>query len=215
MVDFLEIRALSKTFKTPAIADLNLTVAAGQLVAIHGPNGSGKSTLLRLIAGLLAPTSGNLQIDGCAPALYRRRQPIGLLLEGERTFYWRLSVADNLRFFATIYGLKPAEADRRIAALPSTWHLETLLSRRFESLSAGMRRRVALARALLHEPRLVLLDDPQSLLDSDGMTLLKEALQRCRANGQTVLFTAPTNDDNANLLAMADIQLPMSGIHPA
>jgi heme ABC exporter ATP-binding subunit CcmA len=155
----------------PALADVTLTVAHGERLALLGANGAGKSTLVRVLAGLLRPSSGSVQVGGLPPA--KARQQIGLV--GHATLlYEDLSARENLRFFGRLYGL--SNVDEAIPGLLAQVGLSRLADRRVGGLSRGQQQRLALARALVHRPRLLLLDEPDTALDAGGHDLLEALL---------------------------------------
>jgi heme exporter protein A len=169
-----------------ALVDLDLDLRAGESLAIFGPNGSGKTTLVKLLATLLRPTSGRLRIFGeerPGPELRRR---IGLVSHGS-FLYGDLTAAENLRFYASLYRLTDAEA--RVAAMLAEVEVEDWRERPVKSLSRGMEQRLALARAFLHDPDLLLLDEPYSGLDPRAGDHLQEILQRFHARGNTIVLT--------------------------
>jgi heme exporter protein A len=168
-----------------ALHKVSLQVAAGELVAVVGPNGAGKSTLLSIAATLLAPTSGDVQYDShtrAAGAALRAR--IGLLGH-DLYLYPELSSAENLRFFAGLYQLDAVE--QRIAAALDRAGLAERRDDPVGAFSRGMRQRLALERALLHDPRLVLLDEPFTGLDDAATESLAARLKGLRAAGCLVL----------------------------
>jgi len=155
--------------RTPirALEGLDLALPEGSLTALVGPNGAGKTTLLKLLAGLLLPTSGTLRVLGLSPerqALEVRRQ-VGYCITEGRSFFLRLSGRENLRFFGTLSGLAGPRLQGRIGDLLEELELMEVADRQVLSYSDGMRQRLALARALLHEPRLLLLDEVSRGLD--------------------------------------------------
>ncbi|HOU52303.1 MAG TPA: ABC transporter ATP-binding protein [Myxococcota bacterium] len=182
--------------RTPvrAIEDLDLTIAAGSLVALMGPNGAGKTTLLKLLAGLLLPTAGVLRVLGRDPERSPRevRQQVGYCITEGRSFFLRLSGRENLRFFGTLAGLHGPVRDRRIADLLEELELADVADRQVLSYSDGMRQRLALARSLLHRPRLLLLDEVSRGLDprlrSRVHRLVREDL--ARSQRVTVLWAS-------------------------
>ncbi len=183
-----------------ALADVDLEVAAGDAWVLLGPNGAGKSTLLRLLAGLSAPTRGEIALFG---APLRGDDPgararIGWL--GHETgLYARLTAAENLVFQARLHGLADPR-DRAAAALASVG-LTHAADRQTGGFSRGMRQRLALARVLLHDPSLVLLDEPYTGLDPGGETVLDGFLDRLREAGRTVILVTHRLDKAARLHA--------------
>jgi heme exporter protein A len=184
----LEFRAVGRRFgAVVALADATLTVAPGEAVLILGPNGAGKSTLLRLAAGLTRPTSGTVLIDGIdlrGSKAGRARARVGFL--GHRSFlYEHLTAKENLELYARLYGV-PGDT----GALAERWlekiGLARAAQRTVRGFSRGMMQRLALARALQHEPHLVLLDEPTTGLDPEGRARLDALLAEERARGATL-----------------------------
>jgi len=169
------------------LTGVDLTVEAGEVVVLLGPNGAGKTTLLRILALLLAPTGGRLVLFGTdatrAPAALRRR--IGYAGH-EISCYPDLSGAENLAFYAQLFGV--AEPAARIARLLAWAGLDGAGRRPVRTYSRGMSQRLALARALLHEPDLLLLDEPFSGLDPDAVERLQQQLLELRAAGHSIVL---------------------------
>jgi heme exporter protein A len=169
-----------------AVVDLDFEIRAGESLAIFGPNGAGKTTLIRLLATLLRPTAGRLRLFGeerPQPALRRR---IGLLSHGS-FLYGELTARENLRFYAALYSIADAEA--RIEAMLEEVEVEDWRERPVKTFSRGMEQRVALARAFLHDPDLLLLDEPYSGLDPRAADHLQGILQRFHGRAKTIVLT--------------------------
>ena len=172
-----------------AVNDLTLDIGRSEIVALLGPNGAGKTTTLRMLAGLIAPTSGTVAIDGVV--LTRAtgtavRSRIGFLTEAPG-LWDRLTVRENLRVYAGLYGL--AHADRVIDGALELLELSDRDSTRAAELSKGMRQKVALARALLHNPGVLLLDEPTSGLDPEVTRGVRSLLEERRAAGCSILVS--------------------------
>jgi ABC-2 type transport system ATP-binding protein len=190
---FFEIlRAPFDRRRISVLADLWLTVPRGSLTGLLGPNGAGKTTLLRILAASILPDSGTVRIFGqdTAGTSVRIRERIGFVLGDERSFYWRLTASQNLLFFAALHNLDRTRARSQIEKVTGLLQLAGELKKPFRDLSTGMRQRLALARALLHDPELLLIDEPTRGLDPGaakrtreliGQTLVKEL-------GKTVLL---------------------------
>jgi len=177
------------------LAPLSLEVASGEAVALCGPNGSGKTTALRVVSTLVEPTSGRAAVFG--HDVVRRallvRSAIGVVLASTRSFYWRLSARHNLMFFASTQGVRPGVADERIARLVDELEIDPQVMRTAaRRLSRGTLARLSLARALLHAPRLLLLDEPLSAVDRPSRDLVWRVLDRRRRLGLALL--AATHD---------------------
>jgi ABC-2 type transport system ATP-binding protein len=153
-----------------ALRDVDLTIEAGEHVALVGPNGAGKTTLLKLLGGLLYPTRGAVRVDGLDTAshnLHARRR-IGLVINEERSFYWRLSGSQNLEFFGALENLRGRALEGRITALLDLVGLAGAADQRVAEYSSGMRQRLAIARGMLADPDVLLLDEPTRSLDPLG-----------------------------------------------
>ncbi|HEV7615855.1 MAG TPA: ABC transporter ATP-binding protein [Solirubrobacterales bacterium] len=157
-----------------ALDGVGLTLAAGQSLVVLGPNGAGKTTLLRILATLLRPSGGEATVLGCSlpDQAWKLRGRIGYLGH-EPLLYRDLSGRENLRFHAKLHGISGATAEARIAALLAAAGMEVRADDRVASLSAGMRQRLAICRCVLHEPALLLLDEPDSNLDAEGRELAR------------------------------------------
>lgn len=196
--DFRRGRGLKRRV-VRALDRATLTLQQGELFGLLGPNGAGKTTLVRCIATLLIPDAGTIRIfghDAFKESLFCR-QCIGLLTSGERTLYWKLSARDNLRFFAALYGLTGKERDRRIEYLLELLGLKDVANERLERYSSGMKQKVSLARAMLHNPQVLLLDEPTLGLDPQFgrfiRRFIKEELNQ--KQGKTILLTTHYMDE--------------------
>ena len=152
-----------------ALAGVDLRLEAGSSLAVLGPNGSGKSTMLRILAGLLRPSGGEVSVLGCAlpKQAYRLRGRVGYLGH-EPLLYRDLTPRENLRLAAALHGLDEAGAEARIGGLLAAVGMERRGNDRVAELSAGMRQRIDICRAILHEPELLLLDEPDAHLDQQA-----------------------------------------------
>ncbi len=161
------LRPFGPRRRTVALAGVSLSVRPGELVALLGPNGAGKTTLMKIVAGLVTADAGEVEVDGLdlRREQDRARARVGYVLTEERSFFWRLDVAANLRFFAALAGLSAVEAEQRIRSLAALLGLDEHLGREFSALSAGQRQRVAIARGLLVDPPVVLFDEATRALD--------------------------------------------------
>lgn len=192
-------RALLQPVSRPterALAGISFSVQPAEVVAIVGPNGAGKSTLLRVLATLIIPTRGRAAIGGCdvEDEAARARYQFGYHTGGDEGFYTRLSGRENLAFFAAMNNISGAEARSRIKLAAERMGIGAELDRQVRTYSTGMTHRLGLARALLHEPAILLLDEPTRSLDplaaADFRRLLKDDL--VRRHGTTLLFASHT-----------------------
>ncbi|MBI2964232.1 MAG: heme ABC exporter ATP-binding protein CcmA [Deltaproteobacteria bacterium] len=177
-----------------ALGALDLVVRAGDSLAIFGPNGAGKTTLLKLLATVLAPTDGTLRLFGEPELRPELRRRIGMLGHGS-FLYGDLTAAENLRFYAALFGVENAE--RRVAEMLAEVRLTAWRDRPVRTFSRGMEQRLALARAFLHAPDLLLLDEPFSGLDPQAVLHLQEILTRAHRQGKTIVLT--THDIESGL----------------
>ena len=185
----IDVRGLAKSYgRTPVLRDLDLQVPWGQTLTVLGPNGSGKTTLIKTLAMLAKPDAGEVRIAGFSTRRngVRVRRVIGVVTH-EPLLYDGLTGAENLRFFARMFALD--RIDERIHAVAAQMGVVERLDARIGTLSHGMRRRFSIARALLHSPRLLIMDEPESGLDQQALGLL-EALVTDRSNPtRTILMT--------------------------
>jgi ABC-2 type transport system ATP-binding protein len=186
----LEIRALTKRFDRPAVDNLDLTVRTGEFYCLLGPNGAGKTTTLRMVAGLLAPDQGAISvfgIDALADPVEAKR--IMAWVSDEPMIYDKLTPFEYLEFVAGLWGIETALAESRANDLIGWLGLTPHAHERCEGFSKGMRQKVALAGALVHEPRLIILDEPLTGLDAGSARQVKNVLRERVANGGTVIMT--------------------------
>lgn len=176
------------------LADVSLSLASSTLTWIGGRNGAGKTTLLRIASGLILPDKGSVRVCGLDIEIERRESSrrVGFLSAGNTGLYARLAVREHMEFGARIGFLAGVERRQAIARSLTRFGLDDLAPRRVDRLSMGQRQRVRLAIALLHEPLLVLLDEPRTSLDEDGEELLASALTEVTARGGAVLWCSPS-----------------------
>jgi len=186
----LEISALVKRFDKPAVDGLDLSVKAGEFYCLLGPNGAGKTTTLRMVAGLLRPDSGEISIFG-VDAL---RDPVEAKrmtawVSDEPMIYDKLTPFEYLEFVAGLWSIDAAEAEARARDLIGWLGLEPHAHERCGGFSKGMRQKVALAGALVHDPRLIILDEPLTGLDAGSARIVKDVLLQRVRKGVTVIMT--------------------------
>jgi ABC-2 type transport system ATP-binding protein len=186
----LEIRGLSKRFDRPAVDGLDLTVQAGELYALLGPNGAGKTTALRMVAGLLRPDAGSISIlgiDVLADPVSAKR--LMAWISDEPMIYDKLTPFEYLEFVAGLWGIDAAVAERSAHDLLGWLGLRNHAHERCERFSKGMRQKVALAGALVHDPRVIILDEPLTGLDAASSRQVKAVLRERVSAGATVIMT--------------------------
>jgi len=193
----LEVKNLQVEYRTPnweesrklAVNNLNLQVRAGEVFGFLGPNGAGKTTTMNVLLGFVNATAGDAFLFGVNVREPIARQRIGYL--PELTYYYKFLTAEEiLRFYAKIFGIARAEADRRIDQLLKLVELEGARKRPLRTYSKGMQQRVGLAQALINNPDLLILDEPTSGLDPLGRMKVRSIIQRLKNEGKTVFFSS-------------------------
>src|SRR3974390_2038168 len=187
----LALRGVSKRFDRPAVDALDLTVYGGEFYALVGPNGASKTTTLRMVVGLLRPDAGSICIDGIdALSDPVAAKQITAWLSDEPMIYEKLTPYEYLEFVAGLWRIEPATAETRARDLISWLGLEPHAHERCEGFSKGMRQKVALAGALVHDPKLIILDEPLTGLDAGTARQVKNVLrERVRAGGTVIMTT--------------------------
>lgn len=205
----IETRGLTKYFgEYCAVNNLDLSIRRGAIYGFLGPNGCGKSTTMRLLTGLLTPCAGEVRVLGNelpqqAEALRRK---IGYMTQ-KFSLYDNLSVMENLQFVAQIYGLTKRQSQQRIAQLLALYHLEDKQKVRAGALSGGQKQRLALAAATLHEPPLLLLDEPTSAVDPENRREFWERLFDLSDAGTTILVSTHYMDEAERCHGLAILEL--------
>jgi sodium transport system ATP-binding protein len=198
MIDVLHLTKEFSVGGAPlrAVDDVSFRVAAGEVYGLLGPNGAGKTTTLRMILGLLPPTSGEATIGGwsvsIAPDDVKRQ--IGLVSASSGLYQW-LSPRETLLYFADLYGLDPDRARQRCEELTRLLDLTSFIDRRCATLSTGQKQRVTLARALMHDPPVMLLDEPTRGLDIVGTHVIFEYVARLKELGKAVVLCTHRLDE--------------------
>ncbi len=194
----LLVNAVHKHWGKATILDgVDLTLEPGTTTWISGGNGVGKTTLMRIVAGLIMPDRGTVSFNGARSDADRRtfQSQVGFLAAGDSGLYARLSVYSNLEFWAGLAFVPRSQRRATIERALCGFTLTELASRRVDRLSLGQRQRVRLAMTFLHNPRLLLLDEPSSSLDDEGVAGLLKAVAEHADTGSTVLWCAPTRHD--------------------
>jgi ABC-2 type transport system ATP-binding protein len=190
----IELRDLTKQYgRITAVNHVNLSVSRGELFGFIGPNGAGKTTTIRMIGGLLAPTSGTVLIDGIDMAREpeRAKKRIGLI--PDRPFlYEKLSGMEFMRFIADFYDMDATELDGNACRLLAMFGLEDRANELIESYSHGMKQRLIMAAALLHEPPLIVVDEPMVGLDPRGIKMVRDLFRDMARGGATIFMSTHT-----------------------
>jgi len=194
----LALRNIRKSFgSTIAVQDLTLDVQQGEIFGLLGPNGAGKSTTIAIATGLVAPTSGEVNLLGQgSPSQPSVRRSIGLAPQ-EITLYAELTARENLLFYAALYGVE--HAGKRVDELLKLVELDTRATSRVSTFSGGMKRRLNLAAALVHDPKLLLLDEPTAGVDPQSRNRILELVRELSAQGKTIVYTTHYMEEAAKI----------------
>lgn len=187
----IEVVGLTKVFHKTAVVDrVSFFVGQGEVIGLLGENGAGKTTTLRMLATLLQPTEGTARIAGLD--LVREanavRRTLGIIFEGG--LYDRLTARENIRYFGRLYGLRGSDLEQRVDRLIETFSIQAYAHQRAGRLSKGMKQKVAIARALVHDPPVLLMDEPTSGLDVTAARLVHDFIRDAKEQGKTVLFSS-------------------------
>ncbi len=187
----ISVKNLQKSFgEVQAVKDVSFDAADGQITGLLGPNGAGKTTTLRMLYSLLPPDNGSIQIDNIDPQvepLTVKRQ-LGVVPDA-RGLYTRLTARENIAYFGALHGLQPNNLSERIEELIQLLNLEDFIDRRTDGFSQGQRVRVAVARALVHKPQTLLLDEPSNGLDVMSTRALRHLLRDLKQAGHCVVLS--------------------------
>jgi len=196
MVDkpIIEIRDLSKTYKggeEPAINSVSLDIYKNEIFGLLGPNGAGKTTTISILCGLFPPSHGNVFIDGLdiKSELNQIKQIIGIVPQ-DIAVYPTLTARENLTFFGNMYGLRGADLKKRINKYLETFGLEKYANKLISNYSGGMKRRVNLIAGLLHNPKVIFLDEPTVGIDVQSRVVILNYLKEINKQGTTIIYTS-------------------------
>jgi len=193
MQPVVELRTVRKCFENfVAVDDLSLTIPAGQIFGLLGPNGAGKTSTIRMMIGITSPDSGVVRVFG-QPFVRAALRKIGYLPE-ERGLYRRMTVQANLAFLGQLAGLSADQAIQRGRSWAERLGIEGWLPRKVEELSKGMQQKIQFIAAILHDPVLIVMDEPFSGLDPANSVQLKDVLVDLRAGGKTIIFSTHRMD---------------------
>ncbi len=186
----IRTKALCKQFKDfVAVKGIDLSVQAGEILALLGPNGAGKTTTVRMLASILEPTSGRAWIDGhdTVEEAVQVRRLVGVLTE-DPGLYGRMKAREYLRFFGELHGMDRSTSDRRADRLMEQFGMGDVWSLRLSEYSKGMRQKLALIRTMLHEPAVLLLDEPTSAMDPHSAKLVRDSILSLRHTERTIVI---------------------------
>lgn len=188
----IEVKNLSKSFgKLKAVQNVSFSAANGQITGLLGPNGAGKSTTLRMLYTLLKPDNGLARIDGfdIAQSPLDVQTRIGVLSDAQG-IYERLTTRENIRYFGQLHGMGDQELEKRMDELIVMLEMQSIANRRTKGFSTGERLKVAIARALVHDPGNILLDEPTNGLDVKSTRAMRQFVRKLRDDGKCVILTS-------------------------
>ena len=188
----ITIKNITKTFgKKIAVDDISFCAEPGVITGLIGGNGSGKSTTMRMIATLLKQDSGTIEINGIDTIKdpVGARKQIGILLGGDVSLYDRLTARENIMYFASLQNVNPADAEVRLNELSKLLGMEDFLDRRVAGFSRGMRQKVAFARSIIHDPDILLLDEPSTGLDINSIKDVQDFILFCKERKKTIILS--------------------------
>lgn len=191
----IEVKSLQKHFKDiKAVDNMTFTVHKGEVFGLLGENGAGKTTTLRMLATMLQPTGGNAIIDGkdLVKDPESIRNDIGILFGGETGLYDRLTARENISYFGLLNGIDKKEINNRIDKLCKQLNMEEYMDRRAGKFSKGMKQKVAIARSIVHNPKIMLFDEPTSGLDVSAIRVVHDFIRELKADGKTIIFSSHT-----------------------
>jgi sodium transport system ATP-binding protein len=191
----IKVKGLSKKFKDfEAVKGVSFEVREGEVLGLLGENGAGKTTTLRMLATMLKPTGGTAEINGhdLIDDPDRVRGEIGILFGGEVGLYDRLTARENIRYFAQLNNMDKNDIDSRIQELSGLFDMGEYIDKRVGKFSRGMKQKVAIARAIVHNPRVMLFDEPTSGLDVTSTHIVHEFINDCRSKGKAIVFSSHT-----------------------
>ncbi|UZQ83382.1 ABC transporter ATP-binding protein [Thermoanaerobacter sp. RKWS2] len=197
----LTVKNLYKKYNKSKVIVLNnisMDINKGEIVGLLGPNGAGKTTLLKIICGLTIPDSGEVIISNIKiedKTRLKIMEKIGVVLEGNRNLYWAISVLDNYYYFGSIKGKTMGEIKKNIEKYADILKTKQLLTRKVSTLSMGQKQRVAITASLLHEPELLILDEPSNGLDIESRILLTSAIKTLREEMKITVLIASHDTD--------------------
>ena len=192
----IQVDNISKTFHDPkrgqvhAVNNISLTCRPGEIYGLLGPNGAGKTTLMRMMATILAPTSGSATVNGYDVVLQPAhvRASIGYL-SGSTALYDRMTPREMVNYFGSLYGLSKVETSRRVERIFAALEITDYADGRCDKLSTGQRQRVSIARTIIHEPPVLIFDEPTNGLDILASRSIIDFIRLCRDEGRTVIFS--------------------------
>lgn len=189
----IQVQNLSKYFKkVKAVDSISFHVEKGEIVGLLGENGAGKTTTLRILATMLGASEGIAKIDGydINTEPYKVRSQIGILFGGETGLYDRLTARENIKYFAKLNGMDEAETSNSIDYLIKMLHMEEYIDKRVGKFSRGMKQKTAIARSIVHSPKVMLFDEPTAGLDVTASRIVQDFIKKCKEDNRAIIFSS-------------------------
>jgi sodium transport system ATP-binding protein len=197
----IKIDKICKQFdKNLALDDISLSVNDGEILGVLGENGAGKTTLLRIISTIMKPTSGNVLVNNADIKNHpdQVRKNIGILFSGGASLYERLSVKENLYYFAELNGMDKKSIEKRIKDLDDIFKFSSYINKKAAALSTGMKQKVAIVRSIIHDPPVILFDEPDSGLDFGTSKIIFDFLEFCKNEKKSIIFSSHSLENIRN-----------------
>lgn len=188
-------RSLRKSFKNfEAVKGISFEAREGEVLGLLGENGAGKTTTLRMLATMLKPSGGTAEVNGydLIKEPDKVRGEIGILFGGEIGIYDRLTARENIKYFAELNNMEKSEINRRIDELAAMLDMTEYIDKRVAKFSRGMKQKVSIARSIVHNPKVMLFDEPTTGLDVTSARIIHDFIQTCRNEGKTIAFSSHT-----------------------
>lgn len=189
----LKVSGISKSFGSKvAVDNVYFQVERGEVVALLGANGAGKTTIMRIISTLMKPDSGTVTVNGydIGENPERVRKEIAILFGGEVGLYEKLTGRENIRYFAGLYGMDKKDIEGRVDELSQSFQMSEFVDKKVSAYSRGMKQKISFARAVVHSPSIIILDEPATGLDVSSSRTIQEFIGKCRNEGKAVLFSS-------------------------
>lgn len=196
LTKYFSIKGISVT----ALQNINLSISYGEIFGLMGPNGAGKTTLVKILSTLLLPTSGTAYVAGYdLKDADKVKGAIGLVSSDERSFYWRLSGRENLKFFGCLHNLSASIINERVEGIIETLQIGEFIDRRFDGYSTGMKQKMSIARSLISHPRILFVDEPTKGLDPVSASHITGILKDLAGRGITIFLITHNAEESGEI----------------
>lgn len=192
-IKVIKICNISKSFgKSQVLKNINLEVKNGEILGLLGENGAGKTTLLKILSTILKPTSGDAFIENFSVInqLENVRKNVGILFGEQLGLYNKMTAKENLQYFGRLYGIKEKDLKSRIDFLSEKFYFKDYQNKLIENLSKGMKQRICISRAIIHDPKVMLFDEPESGLDFKATKTILDFMENCKKEGKSIIFAS-------------------------